>query len=468
MQRKSALASRDERGAVLVFVAVVMVLLLGFAAIAVDLGNGRQQKRNAQSAADSGALAGAYALKAPGASACSAAANCTAAYYTFQSAGIHIGSTPAWTTGSCGTNCTSYVQDGTTVQVTTPYAFQRNDPTEYVHVRTCWDDKNVFAPIMGFARTAVCAAATAENFNGVATPTGSPPPTPDCLGEDNFADQNDKPTIFPDAGHEIKAGDQIGATFMGFDSNLDLNSIVFKAPDATGQLVTLGYDPSGKNGYTLNPAPPASGPYTGTTGETVKITYKLPNAPPLPKTDANGSRIIYSASLHVADLDQDNVGPDCGNAKWSFTWDGQGAQPGGSACGENSFIASVYPPGGVAAPGDHIGAIYSDESPLQDVPWSTTFPFGIKFTLSGPGWTDANGNPTFVPYTVTPTSGHDKYSSQIDFQLPDASKFFAGVTYTASLTAYDTDQNKPGNDCGVATWTFTVAGGTAGSIRLVE
>jgi len=472
MQRQSALTSRDERGAVLVFVAIVMVMLLGFAAIGVDLGNARQQHRNAQNAADAGALAGAYALKGPAATGCFGAVNCTAAYYTFQTIGFHVGSSPAWTSGSCGTGCTSYVLDDTTVQVTSPYAFQGNDPSQYVHVRACWNNKNAFAPIIGFARTHLCGAATAQNVNGVVGPTGSDPPTVDCVGEDNFADASDKPTIFPAAGQVVKAGTQIGANFKGRDSNLDLNSIVFKAPDASGQMVTLGYDASGqgKAGYSLNPKPPANGtlPYAGTTGANVKIFYVLPSAPPLPKNDASGNRVIYTASLHAADLDQDHPeGPDCGHGNWSFTWDGQGAIP-GSACGENSFIASVYPPGGTALPGEHIGAIYSDESPLQDVPWSPSFPFGIKFTISGPGWTDADGNPTFVPYTVTPTTGHDKFSSKIDYQLPDASKFFSDVVYTASLTAYDTDQNKPGNDCGVATWTFTVTGGTAGFIRLVE
>src|SRR5205814_1026030 len=176
--------------------------------------------------------------------------------------------------------------------------------------------KNAFAPIIGFARTHLCGVATAQNVNGVVGPTGSDPPTADCIGEDNFADATDKPTIFPATGQCVKADTQIGANFKGGDLNLD--------------------------------------------------------------------------------LDQDHPeGPDCGNASWSFTWDGQGAIP-GSACGENSFIASVYPPGGTAAPGEHIGAIYSDESPLQDTPWSPAFPFGVKFTLSGPGWTDADGNPTFV------------------------------------------------------------------------
>src|SRR5207302_10668890 len=57
----------------------------------------------------------------------------------------------------------------------------------------------------------LCGAATAQNVNGVVGPTGSDPPTADCIGEDNFADANDKPTIFPATGQVVKADTQIGA-----------------------------------------------------------------------------------------------------------------------------------------------------------------------------------------------------------------------------------------------------------------
>jgi hypothetical protein len=53
---------RDERGGVLVLVAVVMVALFGMAALAVDVGMGYTAKIDAQRAADAGALAGASAF----------------------------------------------------------------------------------------------------------------------------------------------------------------------------------------------------------------------------------------------------------------------------------------------------------------------------------------------------------------------------------------------------------------------
>ncbi len=48
-----------ERGSIIVIVALSLVALLGFTALVVDLGNGRQKRRQVQSAADASALAGA-------------------------------------------------------------------------------------------------------------------------------------------------------------------------------------------------------------------------------------------------------------------------------------------------------------------------------------------------------------------------------------------------------------------------
>ena len=53
---------RDERGATLMFVAISMVVLLGMAALAIDVGMLYAAKGQAQNAADAGALAGAGAL----------------------------------------------------------------------------------------------------------------------------------------------------------------------------------------------------------------------------------------------------------------------------------------------------------------------------------------------------------------------------------------------------------------------
>ena len=57
----------DERGAVLVLTAIMALVLLGFAAIAVDMTNARQVRRQAQGSADAAALAGAQDLPDPNA-----------------------------------------------------------------------------------------------------------------------------------------------------------------------------------------------------------------------------------------------------------------------------------------------------------------------------------------------------------------------------------------------------------------
>lgn len=65
LQRRATLARRDERGAFLVIAALILVAMLAVAAIAIDLANARQQKRQSQATADSAALAAAQDLPDP-------------------------------------------------------------------------------------------------------------------------------------------------------------------------------------------------------------------------------------------------------------------------------------------------------------------------------------------------------------------------------------------------------------------
>ncbi|MEY2570780.1 MAG: hypothetical protein QOE63_1130, partial [Acidimicrobiaceae bacterium] len=60
----------------------------------------------------------------------------------------------------------------------------------------------------------------------------------------------------------------------------------------------------------------------------------------------------------------------------------------------------------------------------------------------------------------------DTYNTTISWTVPLT---FTNGDYSIFLKAYDTDNNKPGNDCGVTTWAITVSGGTGnGAINLVE
>ncbi len=54
----------DQRGAVAIYMAVIFVVLIGFAALAIDIGNALATQRQMQSAADAAALGGAAAIAA--------------------------------------------------------------------------------------------------------------------------------------------------------------------------------------------------------------------------------------------------------------------------------------------------------------------------------------------------------------------------------------------------------------------
>ena len=69
---------KDQRGAVAVIVALTLVVLLAFGALAVDLGYLMMVKNELQNAADAGALAGARELYPDEGTRCNPGANQTA------------------------------------------------------------------------------------------------------------------------------------------------------------------------------------------------------------------------------------------------------------------------------------------------------------------------------------------------------------------------------------------------------
>ena len=66
--RRVAFARDDERGMIFVFTAIFLVVALVVLALVIDLGNARQERRQAQVGADSAVLAGAEAIEAYGGS----------------------------------------------------------------------------------------------------------------------------------------------------------------------------------------------------------------------------------------------------------------------------------------------------------------------------------------------------------------------------------------------------------------
>jgi Flp pilus assembly protein TadG len=453
---------RDEGGAVIPLMALVLVVLVIFTAIVVDLGRAREQRREAQAAADAGALAGVQAIDTLNPPECGDS-NCAAAFYTMKSLFLAPVAPMARTTcaAGAGETCWSYSLSGIDVHVTTPYSL-RGAPADpdLVNVHICHPVPTPFGSVIGTRSVDVCASATAQR-NGSKAGSGGPlsSPVSDCVGEDNLE------AIIPGTG-TVQAGTKIGAVFNGDDSAIDMSRIEFSAPDQNGNQTNLTLDPTGQNGYTVTTDP--ANPNRAT------ISYTVPSNLPTGRKKKKDPATVYKASLRFFDLDQ-KPGPDCGMATWQFTADGSDIPT--TSCGEDSFLATLTPAdASTVHPGTIIGATFTDESPLNSPSYHPSAPeTTLKFTIAGPSFGDGV-SPYELPYdysgagtagySVVPTTGSDKYNSQIFYQLPDASHLANGA-YTATLYAEDTDQNKAGGDCGQARWTFTVEGGTV-DIKLIE
>jgi hypothetical protein len=213
----------------------------------------------------------------------------------------------------------------------------------------------------------------------------------------------------------------------------------------------------------------------------VLISYQLPDDAHL---KVGGKNFVYTATLHVNDTENAGASPPvrCGNADWTFTHDGKNLTSGGSTCGENSFFGFPTEPinGQVVAGTTVVKAFYVDESVIQnhdisDVYWNTqpaNFGIDFNYTNIGTGVTthiaQSVNNGVDGGYTLTASDGahsKDKFNTTIGWKVPST---LANGNYKIYLKAYDTDNNKAGNDCGVGTWTITVTGGTSGSVNLIE
>jgi Putative Flp pilus-assembly TadE/G-like len=528
---RRAVRPRDESGFAIVFVALMMTVILAVAAIVIDLGNARQQNREAVAAADAGALAGAQAMTLgvmPAACLPSPNdVNCLAAYHTFASVALSPNASDLSSrTTACalapvkaGETCYRYTFGGATVEVRQPYAFGADSTqwTKYVHAQVCWNVPTTFARVILTRSVKVCGSATALNTGSNAG--GSTPDVTDCITEDNFADASDNPAIYvfqtgdyPNVGGAInfskgnalpKNNTDIVALFDGHGTDIDLQSIVFSAPTTvsgpSGQSVTLplvtpnsNSGPEASNahgiGYVIQSLD-ASGKvraYNPALYPTHRflISYELPDDAHL---KVGGLSFVYSASLHADDSDNAGANPPvrCGNANWSFTHDGKNLQSGGGTCGENSFFG--FPPeptsNNVVAGVSTLKTFYVDESPLQTTdyaawPGTTGGPaipnLGLDFNYTNVG----TGETTRIAQSTNSgvdggywfsqsdaAHSKDKYNTTIQWNVPAT---LSNGNYKIYLKAYDTDNNKPGNDCGVYTWTVTVTGGRSGTINLVE
>lgn len=164
---------QDERGAVIVLFAMVLVVLLSFSAFAVDLGYDREVVHHLQSGTDAGALAGAQELPNAAADATkAAAARATAATYAVK--GLFDGTPPALPTPSCSGYTCTYTFTSLTLTVTTPYTpaggLSGNlQAQNLVYVQACQPGGTFFRKFIGSTGSTLCRSSVARK---VTTPSG--------------------------------------------------------------------------------------------------------------------------------------------------------------------------------------------------------------------------------------------------------------------------------------------------------
>jgi hypothetical protein len=179
---------RDERGSVLVLVAASLTVLLGCGAFVLDLGNSRQTARNAQNAADAGALGGAVGLPSSADSPAYTAFQSAANYglQTMLGQGATEGCSPPTNESPSGPGLTKCYHpervdsSRTILYVTTPWGPDAvgdgSDPSmaspanNQIHVKVCSDVETGLAKIFGVGDLRPCREATAINSLSYALP----------------------------------------------------------------------------------------------------------------------------------------------------------------------------------------------------------------------------------------------------------------------------------------------------------
>jgi Flp pilus assembly protein TadG len=164
MQLKTVLKSED--GSVFVLTAIGMVVIIGFAGLAIDVGNLRMSKRHLQSAADAAALAAALEVYS-----CKGTANCSAMQAATKTSFAENG----FTSLTLNSNCTGSAGSGVTITVDNPPCAQgAGDPNSgksgYVEVLASRTVQTYFVRALGFNNVPISARAEAKST-----------PNPNCV-----------------------------------------------------------------------------------------------------------------------------------------------------------------------------------------------------------------------------------------------------------------------------------------------
>jgi len=160
-----------DRGAVIVLVAPLLVVIFAVTALTIDMGNARQESRQAQGVADAAALAGAREL--PVMAPLSDAAFTKARQRAVESAGKNVaGSSTAFTSATCPSGSAAsarcYRSGTTTLVVTAPYTASivgAPKPFNLVRVEVCRPTASFFSQVIGATSPTVCRDAVGRRQN---------------------------------------------------------------------------------------------------------------------------------------------------------------------------------------------------------------------------------------------------------------------------------------------------------------
>jgi Putative Flp pilus-assembly TadE/G-like len=158
--------SSTQRGQTLVIFALALVTLLGFAALAFDLGQAQLDRRSEQNGADAAALAGARYIVEP---ACFAAPSLGTCSHAVNEA-MRVAYQNGYGSGPTAVSNGVAAANGSTVTIHVPpvpgSAFQGQ--AGYIEVQIGRSRPSIFAGVLGIATQRTGVLATASNRNGVA------------------------------------------------------------------------------------------------------------------------------------------------------------------------------------------------------------------------------------------------------------------------------------------------------------
>jgi Flp pilus assembly protein TadG len=301
---------RREHGFALVYLALVLIVLMIFAALAVDIGIAKEAKASLQAAVDSAALSGAQVIDTTKATQAQAVFD-AAATEAFKSMNLISGGSTASMTGSCGTYCDDYqlTQGGIAydVQVTTPAAPPQGgsaDPT-LLNVKSCYGVPTTFGGVVGWKSIPICSSATAQNGVGTGGNTNGGCGTK----TDEFSNVTN--TFNAAVGQQT-----ISATYSA-TYPVDTNNVHFVVQTQYGNFIQIPQG-SGTDGVSYSMTDNSNGSLTNVT-----FSYTLPStidtSPAFHYSGAGtiGTNGIYSntftANLQVID----QLGRQCGDASWT-------------------------------------------------------------------------------------------------------------------------------------------------------